>query len=186
MLLDTVLGEAAVDSWVGTVAAGVVPPPDPDPVPLIDLPGVVSHLEADLTDAEGVRPWLLTRGQADSGAPILSSAQVPLRSVSAPHLDTHVDVSVAFSEWTSNGLPAPASLKRLRELQDQVSARLGNRGRIVAHETQQGVRTLHLYVDSTTSAIKQIRAAIASWSQGTVSVTEQPDPAWESVRHLRS
>jgi hypothetical protein len=28
MLLDTVLGEAAVDSWVGTVSAGACPPPD--------------------------------------------------------------------------------------------------------------------------------------------------------------
>jgi hypothetical protein len=184
MLLDTVLGEAAVDSWVGTVTAGIEPPPDP--VPLIDLPRVVSDLEADLTDAEGQRPWLLTRSQAESGAPILASAQVPLRAASAPHLDTHVDVSVAFSEWTPGGLPAPASLQRLRELQDQVSGRLGACGRVVAHETQEGIRTLHLYVDSTTSATQRIREAISGWTQGTVSVTEKPDPGWENVRHLRS
>ncbi len=184
MLLDTVLGEAAVDCWVGTVTAGTEPAADQ--VPLIDLPAVVSGLEADLTDAEGERPWLVTRGQAESGAPILASAQVPLRAASAPHLDTYVDVSVAFSEWTPGGLPAPASLQRLRELQDQVSGRLGARGRVVAHETQEGIRTLHLYVDSTTSATKRIREAIAGWNQGTVSITEKPDPGWESVRHLRS
>jgi uncharacterized protein DUF695 len=184
MLLDTVLGEAAVDSWVGTVTAGTEPPEDL--VPLIDLPTVVHDLEAELTDAEGERPWLLTKRTTDSGAPILSSAQVPLRAASAPHLDTYVDVSVSFSEWTSGGLPAPASLKRLREFQDHVSGRLGVRGRVVAHETQEGIRTLHLYVDSTTSAIKQVREAIAGWTQGTVSVTEKRDPAWDNVRHLRS
>ena len=184
MLLDTVLGEAAVDSWVGTVTAGTEPPPHL--VPLTDLPALVSDLEAELTDAEGVRPWLLTKGTAESGAPMLSSAQVPLRAASAPHLDTYVDVSVSFSEWTSGGLPAPASLKPLREFQDHVSGRLGGHGRVVAHETREGIRTLHVYVDSTTSAIKQIREAIAGWTQGTVSVTEKRDPSWENVRHLRS
>lgn len=184
MLLDTVLGEAAVDSWVGTVTAGTEPPPDL--VPLIDLPAVVNDLAAELTDAEGERPWLVTRRATDSGAPVLSSAQVPLRAASAPHLDTYVDVSVSFSEWTPGGLPAPASLKRLREFQDLVSGRLGVRGRVVAHETREGVRTLHLYVDSTTSAVKQVREAINNWTQGTVSVTEERDPSWENVRHLRS
>jgi hypothetical protein len=184
MLLDTVLGEAAVDSWVGTVTAGIEPPPDL--VPLTDLPAVVSELEAELTDADGERPWLVTRWTADSGAPVLSSTQVPLRAASAPHLDTYVDVSLSFSEWTSGGLPAPASLKRLREFQDLVSSRLGARGRVVAHETREGIRTLHLYVDSSTSAIKQVREAIAGWNQGSASVTPKRDPAWECVRHLRS
>lgn len=184
MLLDTVLGEAAVDSWVGTVTAGTEPPSDL--VPLVDLPAVVSELEADLTDADGERPWLLTKGTTDSGAPVLACTQVPLRAASAPHLDTYVDVSLSFSEWTPGGLPAPASLKRLREFQDQVSRRIGGGGRVVAHETREGIRTLHLYVDSTTSAIKQIREAISSWNQGSVSVTAKRDPSWENVRHLRT
>jgi hypothetical protein len=187
MLLDTVLGEAAVDCWVGTVTAGVEPPPDPpELVPLTELPTVIHNLEAVLTDAEGARPWLVTRGTADNGAPLLVSAQVPLRAASAPHLDTYVDLSVGFSEWTSDGLPAPASLKRLREFQDQVSQRLGAGGRVVAHETREGIRTLHLYVDSTTSALKQLRGAVADWLDGSVSITEKPDPAWENVRHLRN
>jgi len=184
MLLDTVLGEAAVDSWVGTVTAGLEPPADL--VPLVDLPAVVSELEAELTDADGERPWLLTRGTTDSGAPLLASAQVPLRAASAPHLDTYIDVSLSFSEWTAGGLPAPASLKRLREFQELVDRRLGTAGRVVAHETREGIRTLHVYVDSTTSAIKQVREAISNWNQGTASVTEKPDPAWDNVRHLRN
>jgi hypothetical protein len=184
MLLDTVLGEAAVDSWVGTVTAGLEPPSGL--VPLIELPTVVSELEAELTDAEGERPWLVTRGTTSDGVPTLSSAQVPLRAAGAAHLDTSVDVSVPFSEWTSGGLPAPASLKRLREFQDHVSGRLGVTGRVVAHESREGVRTLHLYVDSTTSAVKQVHKAIADWTQGPVSVTEKRDPSWENVRHLRT
>jgi hypothetical protein len=184
MLLDTVLGEAAVDSWVGTVTAGLEPPSDL--VPLVDLPTVVSDLEAELTDAQGERPWLVTRSTTESGAPRLSSAQVPLRAASAPHLDTYVDVSVEFSEWTTGGLPAPASLKRLREFQDFVSSRLGDGGRVVAHETREGIRTLHVYVDSTTSALKQVREAIKGWTQGSVSVTEKLDPAWDNVKHLRT
>jgi hypothetical protein len=196
LLLDTVLGEAAVDTWVGTVAARVPRPQctpamaDPDqveldPMPLIDLPALVRDLENELTDSEGGRPWLLSRGTADDGDVILASAQVPLRAASAPHLDTHVDVSVSFSEWTPRGLPAPGSLRRLRDFQADVSGHLGRSGRVVAHETHRGVRTLHLYVDSTTFAAKQLRSAIANWNQGTVSVTEKRDPSWDQVQHLR-
>jgi hypothetical protein len=184
MLLDTVLGEAAVDSWVGTVTAGIEPPADL--VPLVDLPTVVSELEADLTDADGERPWLITRGTTDSGAPMMFSAQVPLRAASAPHLDTYIDVSLSFSEWTADGLPAPKSLKRLRDFQELLSHRLGAGGRVVAHETQEGIRTLHVYVDSTTSAAKQVREAVSHWDDGSVSITEQRDPSWDNVRHLRS
>jgi hypothetical protein len=206
LLLDTVLGEAAVDTWVGTVSARVprsqcepsqTDPsavdegsPDatgvrPDRVPLIELPALVKELEAELTDSEGGRPWLLSRGTADDGDVILASAQVPLRAASAPHLDTHVDLSVSFSEWTPRGLPAPGSLRRLRDFQADVSGHLGRNGRVVAHETHRGVRTLHLYVDSTTFATKQLRAAIANWNQGTVSITEKRDPSWDRVQHLR-
>jgi hypothetical protein len=185
MLLDTVLGEAAVDSWLGTVAPATVPPAH-HPVPLVDLRTVVRKLEASFTDVEGERSWQLTRGTSETGDPILASAQVPLRAASAPHLDTYVDVSVSFSEWTPGGLPAQGSLQRLRDFQDQLNRRLGATGQVVAHETHRGVRTLHLYVDSTTSALKQLKGVIAGWNQGTVSVTERRDPGWESVQHLRS
>ena len=190
MLLDTVLGEAVVDTWIGTVAAATEPPPaepdDPPIVPLMDLPAVVDALEADLTDAKGERPWMVTRVTSEDGDPILTSTQVPLRAASAPHLDTHVDLTVSFSERTSRGLPAPGSLHRLRDFQDDVAGYLGRNGRVVAHETHRGVRTLHLYVDSTTFAVKQLKAAISNWNQGTVSVTEKRDPGWDRVQHLRN
>ena len=184
MLLDTVLGEAAVDSWLGTVAPATEPPAHP--VPLVDLRTVVRQLEASFTDVEGERSWRLTRGTTESGDPMLASAQVPLRATSAPHLDTYLEVSVGFSEWTSDGLPGKGSLQELRDLQDELNRRLGGSGRVVAHETRRGVRTLHLYVDGTTFAIKQLRAALNGWNQGTVSVIERPDPEWDCVQHLRN
>jgi hypothetical protein len=183
LLLDTVLGEAAVDSWVGDVVVATEPPADV--LPLVDLPTVVNDLEAQLTDAEGGRPWLLSRRTSAEGDPLLVNAQVPLRPASAPHLDTHVGVALAFSEWTKEGLPASSSLRRLRFFQEEVGLRLGAQGRVVAHETESGIRTLHLYVDSTTAALKHIRSTAAGWDDGSVTVTEKHDPAWENVRHLR-
>jgi Family of unknown function (DUF695) len=183
LLLDTVLGEAAVDSWVGDVAVATDPPADV--LPLVDLPHVVHDLEERLTDADGGRPWLLSRRTSEEGDPLLVNAQVPLRPASAPHLDTHIAIALVFSEWTKEGLPASSSLKRLRSFQDDLARRLGAGGRVVAHETESGVRTLHVYVDSTTSAAKQVRLAVDGWDDGSATVTEKPDPAWEGVRHLR-
>jgi hypothetical protein len=106
--------------------------------------------------------------------------------MTAPHLDTYVPVVVPYAERTDEGLPGPGSLTELRGLEDHLRERLGGSGRVVAHQSHDGVRVLHLYVDGTTPALEQVRAAVRGWEQGPVEVSAQPDPAWDAVRHLRS
>jgi hypothetical protein len=183
LMLDTVLGEAAMETWIGTVE--VAPEPPIDPVPLIGLRSVVRELSTRFTDEEGAPNWALMRGMTPDGHPVLASAQIPLRAASAPHLDTYVGVGVQFSDLTDEGLPGPGSLNSLRDLEGHLNGRLGGSGRIVAHQTHEGVRTLHVYVDGTTPAVEQLRAAIVGWDQGAISVEVKPDPAWQLVRHLR-
>ena len=52
-------------------------------------------------------------------------------------------------------------------------------------ESAAGVRVMHFYVDSTTPAAEQIRAATSGWDQGKVVVTVEDDPAWEGVSRFR-
>lgn len=183
LLLDQVLGEEAVETWVGSVEALTTPPLDP--VPLATLPDVVDQVR-DLHLDEGGRPtWMLLEGQDPKGLPVIASAQVPLKAATAPHLDTYVGVAVPYTERTDGGLPDVGSLGPLRQLEDHLAGRLSESGRVVAHQSHDGVRILHIYVDGATPAAEQVRAAVGGWDQGTVEVEVKPDPAWDEVAHLR-
>lgn len=182
LMLNVALGEAAVETWVGAVEPTVLAPLDP--VPLAGLRSVVDELRDRFTDDRGDPVWALLDGTAPDGSPVLGMAQVPLRSATAPHLDTHVRLTVPFRDRTPHGLPGDGSLRALRALEDHVTARLGGSGRIVAHETARGVRVLHAYVDGGTPAAEQLRAATSGWDEGRVRIEVTGDPGWELVRHL--
>jgi hypothetical protein len=51
-----------------------------------------------------------------------------------------------------NGLPTEEALALLRDHEDAIAAAVGDDGEVVAHETCEGVRTLHVYVDGATPA----------------------------------
>lgn len=182
LLLDTVLGESAVEIWIGTVGTSTTPPFDP--VPLAGLCTVVDQLGERYLDEHGEPTWALLEGRAPDGTPVIATAQVPLRPATAPHLDTYVGVGVPFTDRTEHGLPGDSSLGALRALEDHLVGRLGGSGRLVGHETHQGVRVLHLYVDGTTPAADQLHAAASGWDQGAVTLTVASDPGWERVGHL--
>ena len=184
LLLDTVLGEAAVETWLGDVSAAEVEPLDA--IPLTGLRAVVQSLQEEHTDSEGEPTWAVLEGFGPTGLPVLAMTQVPLRPATAPHLDTHVAVVVPYTDTALEGLPGEESLPRLRDLEDHLARRVGASGRVVAHESHDGVRVLHLYVDGTTPAAEQVRAAVSGWDQGRVQVATQLDPAWAAVAHLRA
>jgi Family of unknown function (DUF695) len=183
LLLDAVLGEGTVETWIGTIAASISP--SLDSVPLAMLTSVVDTVRSDYLDEDGRPRWTLLAGTAPDGAAVIASAQVPLRAVTAPHLDTYVGLGVRFSDVTDAGLPGARSLPELRDLEDHISRRLAESGRIVAHETHAGLRVLHAYVDGTTPAVEQLRAALSGWTQGPIAMDVRPDPAWDAVAHLR-
>lgn len=184
LLLDTVLGEAAVETWVGSIETATEEPLDP--VPLIGLRAVIRELTERFTDADGDPAWVLMEGSTQNGDRVLAGAQIPLRAATAPHLDTYVAVSVPYTDRTPEGLPNDGSLTPLQNFGEHLSARLGESGRLVAYETHGGVRILHLYVDGSTPAVEQLRPAISGWDQGQVSMAATPDPGWQHVQHLRS
>jgi hypothetical protein len=182
LILDQALGEADVETWIGTVDVIVHPPLDP--LPLAGLPSVVRDLRAMHTDVDGAPAWVLLQGHGHDGLPVMACAQVPLRPAVAPHLDVHVRLDVAFTNAEPSGFPDPEALRHLRHLEDHLQRRLGESGHIVAHETHAGHRLFHVYVDSTTPAVEQLRAALAGWDQGRVRLGSRADPGWKGVSHL--
>jgi Family of unknown function (DUF695) len=183
LLLDQVLGEEAVETWVGQVTSSSMPALDP--VPITGLRSVVAGLRAEHTEPDGSPKFVLLQGEAPNGHPVLVLARIPLRAATAPHLDTYVGIAVPYTDPTPEGLPGPGSLDRLRALEDHVTERIGSSGEIVAVQSHDGMRVLHAYVDGTTPAAEQIRVAVQGWDQGRVHLEVRPDPAWSAVAHLR-
>jgi len=183
LLLDQALGEADVELWIGTME--VLDAAPATPVPLTELPARVRSLRAEWVSDDSDVGWALASGRDRKGRPFVATVSVPLRSAVAPQLDTHVEVTVPYTDRTDVGMPRTETLQRLRGLEDHLVDRLGDSGRLVAHRTGDGVRTLHLYVDGTTPAADQLRAATGGWEQGRVTVTARHDPSWEQVAPLR-
>jgi Family of unknown function (DUF695) len=182
LMLDSALGEVDVETWIGEVETAEVSPLEP--IRLSGLRAVVRDLKQDFTDENGAPSWVMMEASGPSGQ-VLASAQVPLSPLTAPHLDTHVAVLVPYTDQTEQGFPGPDSLGALRALEDHLAQRMGASGRVVAHQSHRGMRVLHVYVDSTTPAVEQMRPAVTGWEQGRVRVQVTPDPGWENVSHLR-
>jgi hypothetical protein len=179
LALDSLLGEEAVELWVGEVTADVDEPAGA--TTLGPLGAAVRDLAARHAGPEPA--WQLLQAATPSGTPLIASVRLPLTSAAAPHLDAHVRVEVPFAAEES-GLPRPDALDRLRDLEDRIEELLGADGRVVAHETADGRRTLHVYVDATTDGAHRVARAVAG-SPG-IRTDLAHDPAWESVRHLRT
>ena len=184
IVLDWVLGEVGVETWVGEVTTATLEPLDA--FPLAGLTAVVDELGRRYVGEDGRPVWALLQGTGPDGLPVVAAAQIPLKAVTAPELDTYVQVQVPFTERNEGGLPEPGTLDALRALEDHVTARLEGSGRVVAHQTHAGVRVLHVYVDGGTPAVEQVRAAVGGWAQGRVQVESHPDPGWRAVAHLRA
>ena len=183
LLVDAVCGESMVELWVREVHADAMAPGD-ESRPLRALPSILQELARDNLDEDGEPAWHILHSQTPDG-PMVAMVRVPLVSLSAPEFDQHVAIDVGYTDVEECGLPGPGSLPLLRDLEDHLSGRIRGSGECVGAESCDGRRRLHFYVDATTPAAEQLRAAAAGWDQGGVEITVAEDPAWREVAHLR-
>lgn len=182
LALDNALGETDVELWVGEVSPALVAPLDG--FGLTGLRAVVRDLKAENTDAQGRPGWAILSGDGEGG-PVLAMTQVPLASATAPELDTHAAVVVPYDDQTERGLPGEDALAALRTLEDSITEGLGDTGRVVAHQSQAGVRVLHVYLDGAADAVPLLASICDPWPQD-VRIRVTPDPGWANVAHLRT
>lgn len=177
LLLDWILGEDDVERWLGSIELSETRPEDA--VPATALPEVVTAM------AGRVKPdhWVMLQGAMPSGAPVLVLVQRPLRWIDHPVLDQHNVITLPFS-GRDDGLPTPDALEALRVREDEVVAMVEPQARLVAHETAEGRRLLHIYSDSQD---QNITDRLATWAQQVpgASATATHDPSWTEIRKFR-
>lgn len=182
LALDAALGETGTELWLGEIRPSEVAPLDG--FGLTALRSVVRDLERQHLDPDGRPRWVMLQGQAPHG-PLVAVVRRLLRPVTAPHLDTYVAVSLPYATTQDDGLPDERAAALLDAFQDRLSQALGTSGEVVAHLSTGGVRTLHLYVDSTAGLQPEIKRIAKSWEHGRSTVHEMHDPGWDAVAHLR-
>jgi len=182
LALDAALGEVDTELWLGEVQSVEFPPLDG--FGLTALRSVVRDLKQQRLDADGHPRWAMLRGETAAG-PLVAMVRSPLHPMTAPHLDTYLAVTLPYTDRSDEGLPGLESLDALRWIEEQLEGVLGTSGQIVAHLSTAGVRTLHVYVDSTADLLPTVKQLIRSWDQGSATVHEMPDPGWTAVTHLR-
>jgi hypothetical protein len=182
LAIEAALGEVDAQLWLGEVQ-----PVEFDPIDgfgLSALRSVVHDLKRQRLDPNGEPRWVILRGETADGL-LLAMVRSPLDPVTAPHLDTYVSLTLPYGERVAGGQPSDTSLEALRAFEHRLAARLGNDGQVVAHLSTDGIRTFHLYVDSTTGALGTVKDVARSWDEGPTSVHDMLDPSWHAVAHLR-
>ena len=176
LALDWALGEDGVTRWIGGFDTS-----DTRPAAGVPAEGLIETVAALASRASEPR-WALLRGERD-GAIVLATLAIPAKWVDHPLMDQYIAVTLPVPEQTPEGFPGPNSLDQLRELEEQLTDWLPPHALLVAHETTQGVRTLHLYADSDDVALTaQVRNIVSGWP-GT-EVHSRPDAGWRAIRHL--
>jgi len=178
LALDWALGEQQVELWVGQVDA--LPVGRPDLVTFTELRAAVADLAAK--HAEPV--YALLSAEDRRGRPVMAMIQVPMRSARWPRFDQHVAVTVRYPA-RPNGLPTDEALTQLRDLEDRIESVLPPDGEVIAHETTNGVRTIHVYADSTTDKASAVASVADSFHALKMTVTVAADPGFEAIAHLR-
>jgi uncharacterized protein DUF695 len=175
LTLDWLLGEDAVEIWIGHIAAVSRPGPY---LTGVELAEVVDRMEPE----DGTERWGTLTGTR-RGKPLVALAQVPLKPARWPGCHLHIRIDVPYRQRDENGFPARDSFPALYALEDRITE-FADGAVVVAHETCDGVRTTHLYTDRRAAA-HALEPLIASWPEGKVRMTVSEDPRWQAVAHLR-
>jgi hypothetical protein len=186
LLLDWALGEQSVEVWIGEISATAITPGQ-----AATVEGLRATLEG-LVQRHQEPQWVILGGSTPDTQRLMAVAQVPLRAARWPRFDTHVALTLPFGELSSrtseqgsdrgNGLPTEEALATLRAFEDSAAPRLGLDGELLAHETGNGIRTLHYYVDGESEAVARLTARTSEWPGARSTVTL--DPALKAIRHL--
>jgi hypothetical protein len=177
LALDWLLGEVAVELWVGVVEVSTTLPPRAELGEA--LAAAVTQLAGRLRETN----WVLLERPPVGGRPQLAALRHPLKPVRWPQLDTHLEVVVPYRVAEETGLPNEPVLAALRQLEERITAAAWG-AVLVAHDTAAGRRTFHLYAEAS-APVTAVREVVRDWDQGRVRVRSRYDPGWRAVRPLR-
>lgn len=176
VICDAVLGEDAVERWVGSIDIGSHP--SQTPVPAEALAEIIAELEL-----RNPKPrWALFEATTPEGGRRVVRSLQPIKRAAYPLFDLYGVVTVSFGSERADGMPQGKTVDNLEALERSLGAALGPDGVLVAVETTSQTRKLYLYCDSHSTTPESI-AEDCERING-VTIEWWLDPAWDGVRRL--
>jgi len=119
--------------------------------------------------------WTYLEGRR-AGRPYAASLRTPLRPDCWPNFDHHVVISLGYAPHWRTGLPKPRELTRLQEIEDRMIDGLEGHGALVATETTDAARTVHLYIRAAACWPSSTAASggRAPWGSGSSTIPSGP------------
>lgn len=167
-LLDDLLGEDAMEVWIGSV--DVVPHSLGWGVPLLDLPEAVGLLIASSTG----RQW----EYVDLDDPDLGESRLYINRAlkRVDYLDFTLAVIVSIE------IPSEDRVL-VREVEKDLAATLGSEGVIYAHRVFGDFTVLYAYVGEEVS--EEVRSLAERWTPNVYEIRVEPDAGWDVYEEMR-
>lgn len=171
--LDHLLGENAVERWLGNVEVSDVRPTNAMPIAALH-----AEVKALAAHATGER-WQAIRAGGKRN-PLLITINRALKPLDHVGLPIHLRIDLMLQAPNRHGLATGKEALELDDLQAELTRHLGRRAVLIARETHQGHRILHLHADL--AAIEQVKTWRQKYPQWTIALLTQPDPQWHIMR----
>lgn len=172
LLLDSELGEANVERWIGHIAAAEAAPDEAVP-----LPRVLSLVDALASEATGERHALLEK--SIDGNPFLIARNFAVKRIAFPLHVLHVAVTFPFLEPLENGFPTSEEATGLNTLEDILVDALGDSAVWVARETGLGQRVIHFHAVEDEQLARTLDRFTKSLAGYSLEITIAHDFAWD-------
>jgi hypothetical protein len=177
--LDRILGEDAVQRWLGGIRASADPLEHGAPFQVLD-----EAVEMLSRNATGER-FSTLRGQAPDGRPVFATVNLALKWIDHLACDTHLAVDLALLESTPEGTPTEAEDDALNDIEDELEEMITGDAVYLGRETAQGRRALRWFV----APDHPVRPALEAWAARNadrdVRLTWSPDPRWTTAMRFR-
>ncbi len=140
----------------------------------------VKHRPRRPDDARMADNWLYLEATRDGHA-YVASFRVPFDPARWPEFDHHVALVLRYKPHWRTGLPKPDELTRLQEFEDLMIDVIGDGGALVAMETSDMRRTIHLRLPAG-ELLDMYRGWVGQPDR--VETTVEHDPEWRCLTHL--
>jgi hypothetical protein len=127
--------------------------------------------------------WVHVEGKR-GGRAYTASVRHPFDRTGWPEFEHHVAVAIDYAPHWRTGLPKGRELTRLQDLEDRMIEQLEGHGVLVASETTDATRTVHLFIRDGGPLIEMYRDWQRRGKQGGLAVTVVHDPQWQTVAYL--
>jgi hypothetical protein len=171
LMLDDLLGEDAVERWVGRVTTVL------DPGGATEPREALRAAVAKLTELSQDRRWTLLEGRDLDGKRRIAAVDFGVRRLDHLLMESHVEVTIGYPAREDDFYPEAMS-EDVNAMEDALVQALGPHAVRIGRETGAGRRVIHLHVAPAGPAQEILARWERMYPTWDIDVVAQADPSW--------